>query len=233
MPSKTRVTLLAQLRDGTGPVAWEEFFQRYWPVIYGFAVRRGCSPNTAEDVVQDVMLKVFEKREIFRYDPERGRFRDWLGTIVRHRVADLRRRPSERVRPGAQNDAAEYAGESAQPGPEALWETVFEQAVLMAVLDVVRRETEPRDFVAFELTMLASVPPAEAAAALGTTRYAVYKARRRVLRRLEDLTRGYSDDGRLPERVREALLLRPAPADERTLSLRVGETMRRALESSS
>ena len=96
--SKTQASLLERLRDGTDPLAWDEFFGRYWTPIYGFARHRGCSEHTAEEIVQDVMLKVFEQKDIFQYDPERGRFRDWLGTLVRNRVAQRRRGPAERVR---------------------------------------------------------------------------------------------------------------------------------------
>jgi len=94
MSSETQATLLDRLREGADPMAWDDFFQRYWRLIYAWARRRGCSDDTAEEIVQDVMLAVFEQRDVYRYDPERGRFRDWLGTLVRNKVADHRRRPS-------------------------------------------------------------------------------------------------------------------------------------------
>ena len=51
------------------------------------------------------MLNVFEQKDVFHYDPARGRFRDWLGKLVRNKVAQRRRRPSERVRaPGGKSD---------------------------------------------------------------------------------------------------------------------------------
>ena len=94
----TQATLLENLRDGSDPSAWEEFFARYWPLIYGSARRRGCSEHTAEEVVQEVMLKVFRHRDVFRYDPQRGRFRDWLGKLVRNQLAEHRRRPAQRAK---------------------------------------------------------------------------------------------------------------------------------------
>lgn len=226
MNLETRASLLEQIREGTTPLAWEEFFQRYWPVIHAYARRRGCSEATAEDVVQDVLLKVFEQRDVFHYDPARGRFRDWLGTVVRNRVAEYRRRPSERACVGGADDIADGAVDGDAESPDSLWESAFEAAVLMAILDVVRREADPRDFIAFELTALSGVAPAEAARVLGLSRNAVYKAKRRVLGRIEGLAEGYHTEGRLPERVREALEMRPAPATERTLSRHVHETLK-------
>ena len=98
MTTSTRATLLERLRDGADALAWDEFFARYWPTIYGFARHRGCSQHTAEEIVQDVMLKVFQQRDVYRYNPSRGRFRDWLHTVVRNQVAEHRRRPANRVR---------------------------------------------------------------------------------------------------------------------------------------
>ena len=98
MTDKTHSTLLGRLRDGADVLAWDEFFGRYWPMIHALARYHGCSEHTAEEVVQDVVLKVFENRDVFRYDPQRGRFRDWLAMVIRNQVAEQRRRPSERIR---------------------------------------------------------------------------------------------------------------------------------------
>ncbi len=98
MDSKTKITLLERLRDGTDPLAWQEFSDRYWRLIFAFAKRRGCSDHTAEEIVQDVMVEVFQNRDTFSYDPARGRFRDWLGTVVRNLVAKYRRQPAQRIR---------------------------------------------------------------------------------------------------------------------------------------
>ncbi len=224
---KTKATLLAQLRDGTDSVAWDVFFKRYWPLVYGWARRRGCSDHTAQDIVQDVMLKFFERRDLFQYQPERGRFRDYLAVVVRNKVAEHRRRPSGRIRPGADPAACETQ-ESDAPGPDDSWEETFDKALLLAVLDVVRREVHPRDYLAFELTALQGIAPAEAALMTGQSRNALYKARRRVMNRLKALTCDYENEGTLPERVREALTLRPAPATERAMTTRMTARFDRA-----
>jgi RNA polymerase sigma-70 factor (ECF subfamily) len=224
MTSRTSPTLLAQLADGGAAAAWDEFFRRYWPVMYGYAKVRGCSEDTAEDVVQDVMLRVFEQRDVFRYDPQKGRFRDWLGAVVRNKVAEYRRRPSERARPGG-GDLAELVP-AEEAAPDAAWDDAFEKTLLMAALDVVRAEVNPRAFLAFELVEIAGVAPARAAAATGLSRNAVYKAARRIMRRLKALAGEYGATGRLPARLRAALALRPGAAVERTLTGRVAASMR-------
>ncbi len=232
MTSKTRPTLFEHLRDGTDPLAWEEFFGRYWPVIYALARARGCSEHSGEEVVQEVMLKFFQKRDLFQYDPQRGRFRDWLATVVRNQVAEHRRRPSERIRPrGGDSNADlpqhEVAGTGSDDArPEEVWEAAFENALLAVLLDVVRREVNPRDYLAFELLAIEGLPGAQAARITGLSRNAAYKARRRVLKRLRELGAAYEENGQLSGRIKQALDARPSAAVQRSLAARVEDTMR-------
>ncbi len=227
MSNGTQATLLNRLRDGSDPMAWDDFFQRYWPLLYAYARHRGCSEHTAEEIVQEVMLTVFQKRDLFRYDRARGRFRDWLHRVVCNQVAEYRRRPSERVRArGGDSGLSPVEKQSDESRPDAAWEAAFEHALLAALLDVVRRETNPRDFVAFELTVLRERRPAEAARITGMTRNMVYKARRKVLDRLRQLSSDYADDGRLCREVRLAIEAMPDASVQRSLTARVERTMR-------
>ena len=227
MSNNTRATLLRRLRDGADPLAWDEFFGRYWPLIYASARHRGCSEHTAEEIVQEVMLTIFRQRDIYRYDPARGRFRDWLGTVVRNKIAEQRRRPSNRVRArGGDSDVAPVEPEAEGTQPDAAWEGAFESGLLLVLLDIVRREINPATYLAFELSALAELSTAEVSRITGLSRTAIYKARRRVLRRLEELGETYREDGRLDERLKQALRLRPSAGVERALSTRIENTMR-------
>jgi len=227
MNGKTRATLLEQLRDGTHPLAWDEFFGRYWSLVFGYARHRGCSDYTAEEIVQEVMLKVFEEKDVFQYDPRRGRFRDWLAAVVRNKVAEHRRRPSERVRaPGGDSPLRGVEPEADEPQPDAAWERAFEDTLLAALLDAARREVNPRDFLAFELLAIEGLSGAEVARITGLSRNAAYKARRRVLKRLRQLGGTYADNGQLTERIKQALSSRPGPAVQRSLTTRMERTMR-------
>ncbi len=226
MNSATRASLLEQLQDGTDALAWDEFFQRYWPPLYTLARHRGCSDHTAKEVVQDVMLKVFQQRDIFHYDRSRGRFRDWLGAVVRNQVFERRRRPTERDRaPGGEPGAGVSEAEADGPQPDAAWEAAFEQSMLMALLDIVRRETPPEYYLAFELLALNELPVAAVTRATGLSRHAIYRARRRILQRLGQLAGSYPEDGRLQQCIKEAVLARPGPVVERSLVTRVEKTM--------
>ena len=226
MVSNTRVTLLERLRDGADVLAWDEFFAYYWPTIFAYARHRGCSEHTAEEIVQDVMLKVFQQRDVYQYDPTRGRFRDWLGTVVRNDVAEHRRRPSNRLR-GAGGDSANAALDRADDNKEidAAWETAFENSLLLALLNAVRREMSARTYLAFELVGLEGLSGGEAARMTGLSRNAVYKSHKRVLERLVELGAPYRQDGRLTQRLKEALEQAASPGVQRSLTTRILKTM--------
>lgn len=220
MDSGTSATLLGRLRNGDDAVAWQAFFNRYWRAVYVFARRLGCSAQTADDVVQDVMLTVFEKRDVFRYDPSRGRFRNWLHAVARQRIVS-RHRKRKREKHGRRGiDDVDLTDEDAR-GPDAAWQEAFEQSLLAALCDVVRREVEPATWQAFELTALHDTPAAEAADLTGLSRNAVYLARKRVLARLRQHGAAYRDEGELSTRVKAAFADLPGATVERALTGRV------------
>ncbi len=224
----TQPALLERLRQGSDHLAWDEFFERYWRGLFGVARRHGCSEHTAEEIVQDVMLAVFESQDVFHYDPERGRFRDWLAALVRNKVAEYRRRPAQRVRAagGDQAPVALVETESDETLPEDVWEATFEEALLVVLLDVVRREFNPRTFQAFELFAIRGMSGSEVARMTGQTRNAVYLSRRKVTQRLEQLGALYRERGELPARLKRALQSQPEPAVERSLTTRIVQTGR-------
>ncbi len=227
MDSNTRPTLLESLRSGTDPQAWEEFFGRYWPLIYGYAKHGGCSDHTAEDIVQDVLATVFQQRGVFRYDPQRGRFRSWLGRVVRNKIAEHHRRPAQRIRPqGGETQAAVVVKEADDESPDAAWEAAFERNLLRALLDVLQAEMDPQRFQAFELFVFGELNAAEVAEITGLTRHGVYNARRAALKRLEELGQPYRRRGELTARLKEAIESSPDASVERALTDRMQRTMR-------
>jgi RNA polymerase sigma-70 factor (ECF subfamily) len=220
MTTRTHGTLLERLREASDPLAWEEFYERYWRLIFATARRRGCSDHTAEEIVQEAMLAVFKGRAAFRY--ERGRFRDWLGTVVRHAIAARRRAPADRVRPLA-DDAplAEVPDATADPD----WDRGFELATLAALLDTVKHEVAPATFQAFELSVLQELPGADVARVTGLSRNAVYLARRRILARLTELGAAARTGDALEASLRAAARDAPRHSVERAVSLLAEKTL--------
>src|SRR5262245_65908564 len=88
MPT-TRVTLLVRLRqDPTDQAAWDVFVERYGRHIYRWCRQWQLQDADAEDVTQDILVKLARKLRDFAYDPSRS-FRGWLKTIAHHAWRDF------------------------------------------------------------------------------------------------------------------------------------------------
>src|ERR1700719_3398105 len=81
----TRVTLLTVLRqDPSDQAGWDEFVERYGRHIYRWCRQWKLQDADAEDVTQDILVKLTQKLGAFAYDPSRS-FRGWLKTVA-HRA---------------------------------------------------------------------------------------------------------------------------------------------------
>lgn len=70
--------------------AFEELYDRYVRGCFGLAMKIVREPSMAEEVVQDVFMKLWSKPGIF--SAERGKFSGWLLTLVHNRSVDKLRR---------------------------------------------------------------------------------------------------------------------------------------------
>ncbi len=86
--------------------ALSELYDRYGRLIYSLAVRVVGEGETAEEITQDVFVKVW--RNAHTYQPELGRPVTWLVSIARHRAIDVLRR--RRVRADGYLETAEIEG---------------------------------------------------------------------------------------------------------------------------
>jgi RNA polymerase sigma factor (sigma-70 family) len=101
--------------------ALEALIQRHQPWIYNIVLRMVGNPQDAEDVSQEVLLKLLTRLSTFE---RRSSFRTWLYRIVVNHVLTLRRRPWERLFPSFEHQAGLMDGMGlaepavGEPGPE-------------------------------------------------------------------------------------------------------------------
>src|SRR6266487_5226320 len=93
----TRQSLLSRLKDWDDHESWRDFFDTYWRLIYGLAVKSGLTNTEAEEVVQETLLAVAKEMPDFKHDPARGSFKGWLLEITRRRIANQVRRRLKHV----------------------------------------------------------------------------------------------------------------------------------------
>jgi RNA polymerase sigma-70 factor (ECF subfamily) len=93
--------------------ALSELYDRYNRLVYSVALNTLGSPEQAEEVTQDVFLRVWRKAAT--YQPEQGKVITWIASIARNCAIDMLRR--QKVRP--EGNLIEWGGEEAFDPPTA------------------------------------------------------------------------------------------------------------------
>lgn len=189
----TNPSLLRRIRDAGDQQAWQLFEKTYRGLIRDFCKRKGLQEADVADVTQEVLIKVARAIRSFEYDPARGRFRDWLGSVVRGRLADFFARGGQESS-GHRDDrsAVDLAQQVADSDPD--WTGTFHHYILQAAIERVRSHFDPQNWKAFHEVWVGGRGPAEVAAELGMTVSAVYVAKHRVLKRLQQEVVNLAED---------------------------------------
>lgn len=101
--------------------AWRELVRSHTRQVFAIAYRFSGRVDEAEDLVQEVFLKVY--LSLARYEPAAGSFPAWLATVARNHAIDCyRRRRLERARTSQEEESAH-----AVPGREERQDRVIER----------------------------------------------------------------------------------------------------------
>jgi RNA polymerase sigma factor (sigma-70 family) len=182
----THPTLLARLRhDPSNETAWDEFVEQYGRHIYRWCRQWKLQDADAEDVAQEILLKLARKLRDFDYDPKSS-FRSWLKTVAHHAWRDF---VADRSR--------------ARPiGSEQIWELLqsvearedliqklqgaFDHEMFEAAKIQVRLRVAPHTWEAFRLVAIEGLPVTEVAAKVHMKVPMVYVAKSKVQKMLQE-----------------------------------------------
>lgn len=180
----TRESLLDRVRDLADEQAWATFVELYGPPLYRFCSRRGLQEADAADVAQSVLLTVSRAIRSFRYDPARGKFRSWLGTVAANEIS----RHTQRLMAAIQGYGGEPPADLAPFEGRAMaeWEVEFNAHIFRSALERIRGDFSPEIWRAFAMVWLEDRSAPEVAQSLDRSPQWVYKAKFRVLRRLRE-----------------------------------------------
>jgi len=185
----TRRSLVERLTNWNDQKNWQEFFNAYSRLIHSTARRAGLADAEAQDVVQETILTVAKNIDRLKYDPALGSFKGWLLNITRWRIADQFRK---RERPGIHRSPQHSAPETdrtrtieriADPAGgdlEAAWNSEWQQNLLEAALQRVKRKVNPKQYQIFDCYALKQWPATKVVRELGVNIAQVYLARHRV-----------------------------------------------------
>lgn len=154
--------------------AYAAFLRAVTPVIRGIARSRGSGlgPEVYEDIVQETLLAIHQKRQTWREDMP---VRPWLYAIVRYKVVDAFRARGRRVEVPIE-DFAEVL--PAAPGPDPTERSDIERVI---------GRLDPRAARIVRAIGLEGRSTAETAAEFGMTETAVRVALHRGLKKLARL----------------------------------------------
>ncbi len=123
--------------------ALERLCSVYWFPIFAFVRRQGRSPEDAQDLTQEFFARFLEHGYFARADRERGRFRSFLLTCLKHFLNEDWRR-STRIKRGGPNALQPLSVEDAELryaaglrdtlSPDHLYERRWAEALLERVL---------------------------------------------------------------------------------------------------
>jgi RNA polymerase sigma factor (sigma-70 family) len=179
----TSLTLLERVgQEPSDQAAWEAFVACYGPKIRGWCRQRGLQPADAEDVTQDVLLRLARALKTFTYDPSRT-FRGWLRLVTQHALSDFFAERKRRPGAGSGDDHVLAVLETVQARDDLLayMEQEFVRELVGRATAVVRARVEPQTWEAFRLAACEGRSGEEVAAKLGMSVAAVFKAKSRVL----------------------------------------------------
>lgn len=185
--------------------ALETLCRTYWFPIYAYLRRKGHSASKAEDQTQGFFTHMIEMHDLCQADPDRGRFRSFLLSMLKHFMADQWDRSQAQKRGGGKKTLSldfvdaetRYKLEpSHQLSPDKLFEKSWALTVLAQTMARLKAESSgPRRQMLFEnlKAHLAgqsdTVPYRELATKLHMTEGAVKVAVHRLRQRYRELLR--------------------------------------------
>jgi RNA polymerase sigma factor (sigma-70 family) len=183
----TSFALLTQLRqDPSDQAGWDEFVDRYGRHIFRWCRQWKLQEADAEDVTQNILMKLSQTLRSFAYDPSRS-FRGWLKTVAYHAWRDFedgRRRG--RSAAGDRQAQDRILAIEARDDLVRKLEEAFDLELLEAAKARVQLRVAPHTWEAFRLLALEGLPVTEVAARLNLQVAIVYVAKSRVQKMLQD-----------------------------------------------
>jgi RNA polymerase sigma factor (sigma-70 family) len=192
--SDTSVTLFEQLQtDPSDPRAWKLLFDRYHPMIRSWCLKWGVQDSDADDISQDVLLKLLAAFRQYRYDPSRS-FRAWLKTVTQHAWTDFARARLRVSQQLAGQFEAFADSRDAVADLEQQLEDAFDRELLEVAMKRVEERVKPNTWMAFQLTAIERLTGVEAGLKLQMPVAHVFVARHRVQKLLEAEVRSLKGD---------------------------------------
>ena len=169
----TSASLLLRVRNPDDRESWETFERIYGAIVRGYCRHWKLQDSDVVDVAQDVLTQVTVAIRSFEYDPAKGRFRGWLGTITANQIRKMLRSKASRREDLVGPESPDVTEMTDCSDPDSAWVELFSEGVLAEACRLVRAEFEEATWCCFEQTWFGNVPPRDVAANVGVSVRAV------------------------------------------------------------
>ena len=188
----TRRTLLSRVRNPDDQESWEDFFKTYSRLVYSVALKARLSDAEAQDVVQETFIALARQMPKFRYDPDKGHFKNWLIKTTQNKIYDHFRKKKPELLPKTRTDGGtartstiERIPDPASLNLDAVCEEEWRQVVFLQAVEKVKEQVSASQFQIFDLYVLKEWPVRRIASTLGISSTRVYLAKHRLLKLVE------------------------------------------------
>jgi RNA polymerase sigma-70 factor (ECF subfamily) len=178
----TRTTLIQRLKNWQDQSSWQDFFDTYWKLIYGVAIKGGLTRTEAQDVVQETMLSVAKHMSNFKYDRKIGSFKAWLLNMTRWRIIDQLRKRGYSVHSHIEDNLINQSNTDL----ETLWDAEWEKNLFDAAITKVKRRLDPQKYQIFDFYVNKQWMPDKVAKTFGISINQVYLAKHRVVELIKE-----------------------------------------------
>jgi len=177
----TRPSLLLRIRDRGDAGAWRTFDAIYRPMLYRFALARGLPPVEADELAQQCLTVVADHIGEFSYDPQKGRFKSWLRTLVNNRIRNRARDEREQQ---ARTHDFEAAPQQRETPPDEEIGKIWMEEHRRHCLRELRNEVEESTFQGFQHYVIDEWPLERVCAELNVKPNNVYTIKWRLTERV-------------------------------------------------
>lgn len=144
------VVLAARDKDvGPASEALEKLCRAYWPPLYAFIRRQGHAEAEAQDLTQEFFLRLIDGDLLQHLRHQRGKFRSFLLTLLKHFLLEQRGKARAQKRGGDKivvsldqaNEEGTYLHELVDGlSPDQLFERRWAQTLFQVAIDQLREE---------------------------------------------------------------------------------------------
>jgi RNA polymerase sigma factor (sigma-70 family) len=172
----------------------DEVVRRYRSPVYEFIRRQGLTHEDAEDLSQEIFVRICSDGFLSKVDPRKGRFRSLLLAVTRNVVASFRRKELAPMRDRRKTVALETSEISTETEPDAEFDRLWVKNLMSqgmsrmkndAATSALKLQLEGRSYQEIAGTLKKSETE--------VTNY-IHRAKKRLRTEIETLIRDYSGD---------------------------------------